>query len=125
MKTAFFVNAFSKPPNWDSAGDSVELLFIRNEREHAAMLHLQEEMLENAKRQSASNESRIRKLYKTHNDLRKRFIEVNSFMKDCSDKKQIAERKVAEETAMQEEIRENIKKYKSSIEELCKKSNFF
>ncbi|TMW39768.1 hypothetical protein DOY81_015152, partial [Sarcophaga bullata] len=109
-----------KPPNWDSAGDSVELLFIRNEREHETMLHLQGEMLENAKRQSASNASRIRKLYKIQSDLRRRFIEVNSFMKDCNDKKHIAEKKVAEETAMQEEIRKNIKKYKSSIGELSR-----
>ncbi|KAI8117806.1 hypothetical protein FF38_00148 [Lucilia cuprina] len=115
QQDAFFV----KPPNWDSAGDSVELLFIRNEREHAAMLRLQEEMLENAKRQTASNASRIRKLYKIHGDLRKRFIEVNSFIKDCVDKKRIAEKKVAEEMAMQEVIKEDIKKYKNSIEELA------
>lgn len=97
----------------------MELLFIRNEREHAAMLRLQEEMLENAKRQTSSNADRIRTLNKTHDFLRKRFIEVNSFIKDCVDKKRIAEKKVAEETAMHEVVKENIKKYKSSIQELC------
>uniref|UniRef100_A0A1I8NRZ7 DUF4200 domain-containing protein n=1 Tax=Stomoxys calcitrans TaxID=35570 RepID=A0A1I8NRZ7_STOCA len=109
---------FIKPPNWDSAGDSIELLYIRNEREHAAMMRLQEEMLANAKSQAASNSARISELYKTHTDLRKRFIEVNSFIKDCVDKKRIAEKKVAEETAMHEEMRGKIEKYKTSISEL-------
>ncbi|KAL9880485.1 coiled-coil domain-containing protein 42 like-2-like [Glossina fuscipes] len=111
---------FVKPPNWDSAGDSVELLYIRNEREHAAMLRLQTEMLENSKKQQASNAKRIRKLYKIHSKLRKRFIEVNSFIKDCVDKKRIAEKKVAEETAQHEMLRSVITKYTRSIEELSK-----
>ncbi|XP_061400048.1 coiled-coil domain-containing protein 42 like-2-like [Musca vetustissima] len=114
QQKAFFI----KPPNWDSAGDSIELLYIRNEREHAAMMRLQEEMLENAKTQSAGNAARIRKLYKIHANLRKRFIEVNNFIKDCGDKKRMAEKKVAEETAMHEELKEQIAKYKTSIEEL-------
>lgn len=84
------------------------------------MLKLQEEMLENAKKQTASNANRINKLYKIHGDLRKRFIEVNSFIKDCVDKKRVAEKKVAEETAMHEVVKENIKKYKASIQELGK-----
>ncbi|XP_075155800.1 coiled-coil domain-containing protein 42 homolog [Haematobia irritans] len=112
---------FVKPPNWDSAGDSIELLYIRNEREYAAMMRLQEEMLANAKSQAASNSARIQKLYKIHANLRKRFIEVNSFIKDCMDKKRVAEKKVAEETAMHEEMRKKIEKYKESIAEL---SNF-
>ncbi|XP_053948024.1 kinetochore protein Nuf2-like [Anastrepha obliqua] len=109
---------FVKPPNWDSAGDSIELLYIRNEREHSAMLRLQDEMLENSKRQAASNANRIRKLYKIQANLRKRFVEVNSFIKDCDDKKRIAEKKVAEETALHAELTENIEKFKSAISEL-------
>uniref|UniRef100_A0A1B0G9U3 DUF4200 domain-containing protein n=1 Tax=Glossina morsitans morsitans TaxID=37546 RepID=A0A1B0G9U3_GLOMM len=52
--------------------------------------------------------------------LRKRFIEVNSFIKDCVDKKRIAEKKVAEETAQHEILRSVITKYTRSIEELSK-----
>uniref|UniRef100_A0A1A9W1Z0 DUF4200 domain-containing protein n=1 Tax=Glossina brevipalpis TaxID=37001 RepID=A0A1A9W1Z0_9MUSC len=109
---------FVKPPNWDSSGDSVELLYIRNEREHAAMLHLQEEMLENSKKQSAGNAKRIRKLYKIHGKLRKRFIEVNSFIKDCADKKRVAEKKVVEETAQHEMLKSDITKCTETIAEL-------
>ncbi|XP_067636189.1 cilia- and flagella-associated protein 73-like [Eurosta solidaginis] len=109
---------FVKPPNWDSAGDSIELLYIRNEREHSIMLRLQEEMLENSKRQAASNASRIRKLYKIQANLRKRFIEVNSFIKDCNDKKRVAEKKVAEEMALHDELAEGIEKFKRAICEL-------
>ncbi|XP_075157517.1 uncharacterized protein LOC142230774 [Haematobia irritans] len=108
-------HVFSKPPNWDSAGDSIELLYIRNEREHAAMMRLQEEMLANAKSQAASNSARIQKLYKIHANLRKRFIEVNSFIKDCMDKKRFAEKKVAEETAMHEEMREKIENFRQAL----------
>lgn len=82
------------------------------------MLRLQDEMLENSKRQAASNASRIRKLYKIQANLRKRFIEVNSFIKDCDDKKRVAEKKVAEETALQAELAENIQKFKRAISEL-------
>ncbi|XP_004523653.1 kinetochore protein Nuf2 [Ceratitis capitata] len=110
---------FVKPPNWDSAGDSIELLYIRNEREHAAMLRLQDEMLENSKRQAASNASRIRKLYKIHAHLRKRFIEVNNFIKDCEDKKRVADKKVTEETALHTELAENIERFKRAIYELA------
>ncbi|XP_017470864.1 PREDICTED: kinetochore protein Nuf2-like [Rhagoletis zephyria] len=114
QQNAYFV----KPPNWDSAGDSIELLYIRNEREHSVMLRLQDEMLENSKRQAANNASRIRKLYKIQANLRKRFIEVNSFIKDCDDKKRVAEKKVAEETALHAELAENIQKFKRAIAEL-------
>lgn len=84
------------------------------------MMRLQEEMLENSKTQASINAARIKKLYKIHGNLRKRFIEVNNFIKDCADKKRIAEKKVAEETALHEELREKIEKYKTSISELSK-----
>lgn len=107
-----------KPPNWDSVGDTVELLYIRNEREHASMLRLQAEMLENARKQAASNAKRIHKLYKIQARLRKRFIEVNSFIKDCIDKKRIADKKVAEEQAKHEILNDNIAKYRKQVAEL-------
>ena len=110
----------SKPPNWDSAGDSIELIFIRNEREHEAMLRLQDEMLENSKRQAASNASRTRRLYKTQQNLRKRFIEVNSFIKDCLDKKRIAENKIQEESLLHANLQKQIDHFKTSISELTR-----
>lgn len=82
------------------------------------MLRLQDDMLEHSKRQAASNASRIRKLYKIHAHLRKRFIEVNNFIKDCDDKKRVADKKVAEETALHTELTENIEKFKRAISEL-------
>lgn len=83
------------------------------------MLRLQDEMLENSKRQAASNASRIRKLYKIHAHLRKRFIEVNNFIKDCEDKRRVADKKIAEETALHAELAENIEKFKRAISELA------
>lgn len=84
------------------------------------MLRLQAEMLENSRKQSASNAKRIHKLYKIQARLRKRFIEVNSFIKDCIDKKRIADKKVAEEQAKHEVLRVNIEKYRNQVAELSK-----
>ncbi|XP_030377382.1 uncharacterized protein LOC115626223 [Scaptodrosophila lebanonensis] len=109
---------FIKPPHQDSAGDSIELLFIANAREHETMLKLQQEMLANAKRQSEINADRVRKMYKTQDRLRKRFIEVNGFIKDCADKKRIAEKAISEETLLHEELIKSSEKYKESIAEL-------
>lgn len=84
------------------------------------MLRLQEEMLENSKRQAAMNANRTRRLYKIQANLRKRFIEVNSFIKDCLDKKRIAQNKINEESMTHKHLQEQIDHYKNSIAELTK-----
>ncbi|XP_017042725.1 uncharacterized protein LOC108089120 isoform X2 [Drosophila ficusphila] len=106
------------PPNSDSAGDSIELIFVNNLREHDAMLKLQDEMLASAKRQSKVNSSRVRNMYKIQERLRRRFIEVNSFIKDCADKKRIAEKTVHMETLYHKELGDGIENFKDSIGEL-------
>ncbi|XP_034666946.1 cilia- and flagella-associated protein 73-like [Drosophila subobscura] len=109
---------FVKPPNWDSAGDSIELLYIQNLRENEAMRELQQEMLQNAKRQSQVSSQRTRKMYKLQERLRKRFIEVNSFLKDCADKKRAADKVIQQERALHVELNRGIDSFKSSIAEL-------
>ncbi|XP_030562019.1 cilia- and flagella-associated protein 73-like [Drosophila novamexicana] len=109
---------FIKPPNPDAAGDSIELLYIQNTREHDKMLKLQKEMLADSKRQSSINEARVKKMYKTQEVLRQRFIEVNSFIKDCADKKRIAEQAINCESELHKELSEDIKKFRTSISEL-------
>ncbi|KAH8240900.1 hypothetical protein KR026_007376 [Drosophila bipectinata] len=109
---------FVIPPNADSAGESIELIYVNNVREHESMLKLQAEMLDNAKRQTKLNSSRVRNMYKVQEQLRSRFIEVNSFIKDCGDKKRTAEKIAAEETIYHKELGEDIESFKSSIDEL-------
>ncbi|KAM8714934.1 hypothetical protein ACLKA7_002046 [Drosophila subpalustris] len=109
---------FVKPPNWDSAGDSVEMLYIENARENEAMLVLQRQLLEDAQRQSELNHQRIAQMYRMQERLRKRFIEVNGFIKDCADKKRNAEKIIREEESLHEELTKEIDEYKSSISEL-------
>ncbi|EDW57724.1 coiled-coil domain-containing protein 42 like-2 [Drosophila virilis] len=109
---------FIKPPNADATGDSIELLYIHNTREHDQMLKLQKEMLADSKRQSIINEARVKKMYKTQEVLRQRFIEVNSFIKDCADKKRIAEHAINSESELHKELSEDIKKFRTSISEL-------
>lgn len=82
------------------------------------MLKLQKEMLADSKRQSSINEARVKKMYKTQEVLRQRFIEVNSFIKDCADKKRIAEQAINCESELHKELSEDIKKFRTSISEL-------
>ncbi|XP_016963106.1 uncharacterized protein LOC108033332 [Drosophila biarmipes] len=109
---------FVIPPNSDSAGDSIELIYVNNLREHEAMLKLQEEMLSSAKRQSKLNTTRQRNMYKIQERLRKRFIEVNSFIKDCADKKRVAEKTAQAETLYHKELGEGIESFMTQISEL-------
>lgn len=107
-----------KPPNWDSAGDSVEMLYIENARENDAMVVLQRQLLEDAQRQSELNHQRIAQMYRMQERLRKRFIEVNGFIKDCADKKRTAEKIIREEEGLHDELTRGIDEYKRSISEL-------
>ncbi|KAH8415016.1 hypothetical protein KR215_011061 [Drosophila sulfurigaster] len=109
---------FVKPPNWDSAGDSVEMLYIENARENEAMQVLQRQLLEEAQRQTELNHQRIASMYRMQERLRKRFIEVNGFIKDCADKKRAAEKIIREQEGLHEELSRGIDDYKTSISEL-------
>lgn len=112
-----------KPPNWDTAGDSVELLHIRNKREHNDMLQLQEEMLETAKQNAVINANRNVQLHKQQTKLRRRLIEVNNFIKDCSDKRHLSEKKVEEEMQTHAKLQADIVEHTKSIEELIEFRN--
>ncbi|XP_055842562.1 glucose dehydrogenase [FAD, quinone]-like [Episyrphus balteatus] len=105
---------FVKPPNWDSPGNGVELLALQNEREHVKMLQLQEEMLDNARRQGIINSNRIDELFSLQDQTRKRFIEANNFFKDCDEKKKFAESKVSEEKQLHVELKKSINAYKNN-----------
>lgn len=107
-----------KPPNWDSAGDNIEMLYIANLREYDAMKQVQIQLLKDAKRQAALNVQRIRKMYKIQERLRKRFVEVNGFIKDCADKKRSADKSIREETVLHAEVTKEIDEFKTSIAEL-------
>ncbi|XP_052851080.1 uncharacterized protein LOC128261426 isoform X2 [Drosophila gunungcola] len=102
----------------NSLCDSIELIFVNNLREHEAMLKLQEEMLTSAKRQSKVNSTRVRNMYKIQERLRRRFIEVNSFIKDCAEKKRAAEKTAQGETLYHKELGEGIESFKEEIGEL-------
>ncbi|KAH8324518.1 hypothetical protein KR074_009279 [Drosophila pseudoananassae] len=106
---------FVKPPNWDSAGESIEMLYIANLREYDAMKQVQVQLLNDAKRQSSLNVQRIRKMYKMQEKLRKRFVEVNGFIKDCADKKRSSDKCIREESVHHEEVIKAIEEYRTSI----------
>ncbi|KAH8377950.1 hypothetical protein KR093_008057 [Drosophila rubida] len=109
---------FMKPPNGDLAGDSIELMYIRNSREYESMLRLQQKMLDSCKQQSMVNADRVKEMYKTQEHLRNRFIDVNSFIKDCADKKRMAEKAISDETQLHKDLSKDIEQFKTSIDEL-------
>lgn len=109
-----YIHFISKPPIWDTAGDSVELNFIQTKREHEAMLILQKESLEEINRQANANELRTHRLQKIQTNLRKKMIETNIFMRECEEKRLAAEKKVAEELRTHAKLYKNIEKQKNS-----------
>ncbi|KAH8305388.1 hypothetical protein KR018_000858 [Drosophila ironensis] len=109
---------FVKPPNWDSAGESIEMIYIANLREYDAMKQLQKQLLADAKRQAAINMPRMQKMYKMQERLRKRFVEVNGFIKDCADKKRSSDKSIQEQALMHEELIKDIDYFKTSLTEL-------
>jgi len=82
------------------------------------MKQVQSQLLKDAKRQTAMNVQRIRKMYKIQERLRKRFVEVNGFIKDCADKKRSADKSIREETVLHEELTKEIDECKISVAEL-------
>lgn len=93
-------------------------MYVQNAREHEKMLELQKEMLHNSKKQAEINKERVKEMYATQEKLRERFIDVNTFMKDCADKKRLAEKAIAAETQLHKELNEDIDRFKTSIKEL-------
>lgn len=93
-------------------------MFIHNSREHEKMLALQQEMLHNCRLQSEINKHRVKDMYATQEKLRQRFIDVNTFMKDCADKKRLADKRISDEKQLHEELNEDIDRFKTSIREL-------
>lgn len=114
----FIILFHSKPPNCDSAGDTVELFSIRCHWELEAMRELQTEMLASIKRQARNNAGRIARLNRIQLNLRKKLIDFSSFIKDCDDKRTIAEKKVAEELEKQERLKTDSEEFIESIQVL-------
>lgn len=90
----------SKEPYWDIAREGIEFASIQNEREHLEMATLQEEMREKAKLDARLNEKRIDDMYHIQEDLRKKFISVNDFIRECQDKEKLCEEKIMAETTL-------------------------
>lgn len=64
------------------------------------MAKLQEEMREKAKLDARLNEKRIDEMYHTQEDLRKKFISVNDFIRECQEKEKLCEEKIGTETVL-------------------------
>lgn len=79
------------------------------------MLVLQRQLLEEAQHQSELNHQRIAQMYRMQERLRKRFIEVNGFIKDCADKKRTAETIIRQQEALHDELTKGIDEFKRSI----------
>lgn len=83
------------------------------------MLRLQDEMRKKLKIDEIVNEKRIRELYRLDESLREQFISVNDFIRDCEDKERHADEKIATETKGHEEIRAEMLKLRTGMDELA------
>ena len=82
------------------------------------MFEQQEVFKKKAAIQSKINEKRIDEMHQTQDELRKKFIEVNHFMKDCMKKTKRSETQISEELTQQDLCKEEIKAMRRDIVEL-------
>lgn len=82
------------------------------------MVQLQKEMLKDSKVQQYLNKQRVKEITKAELELRQEFIDCNSFIKDCEQKKKIALSKIEEEKKIQTQLENKISKIEESIKEL-------
>ncbi len=64
------------------------------------------------------NEKRIGDMYKIQDQLRKKFIEVNEFMKDCMEKTTRSEAQIEAELKTQEKLKSEIESIENDLNEL-------
>lgn len=91
---------------------------IENEREYYEMFEQQEIHKKKAAIQSKVNEKRIDEMYRTQENLREKFVDVNQFMKDSMEKTIRAENQISAELKQQENLKEEIEAISRDINEL-------
>lgn len=88
---------------------------IQNERDHGEMSKLQDSLRQQAQLDARANEERIAAVYEIKNELRKQFISVNDFIRECERKKNEAEEKLLLETKVCDEKKEEIEKITNDL----------
>lgn len=79
----------------------------------------QETFKKRAAIQRKINEKRIDDMHQIQEQLREKFIEVNQFMKECTDKTERAENQIANETEQQEQLTKEIEVMRHDINKLA------
>lgn len=110
--------SFSKKPCWDVPREGLQHETIENEREFVEMTTQQEVFQKKAAIQKKINEKRIDDMQETQMKLREKFIKVNEFMKECSEKTARAESEIISEQEQQEALKTEIAEVEQDLNEL-------
>jgi hypothetical protein len=108
----------SKKPCWDTPREGLQHENIENEREFVEMLSQQEASQKKAAVQRKINEKRIDDMEGIQLKLREKFIRVNEFMKECSDKSTRSEAQIQIAKKQQENYCERIAEIEKDLSEL-------
>lgn len=108
----------SKKPCWDVPREGLQHEAIENEREFFEMSAQQEIVKKKAAIQRKINERRIDDMQNTQENLREKFIEVNTFLKECQDKMLRAEKQISTELMQQESLAKQIQVIETDLEKL-------
>lgn len=115
-----FSHQISKKPCWDAPREGLQHENIENEREFVEMLAQQEASKKKAAIQRKINEKRVDDMQETQSKLREKFIRVNEFMKECTDKSNRSEMQIEAAQKQQESYRVKIVEIERDLDELSK-----
>lgn len=105
-------------PEWDIANDMVTMKKVLNDRNNAEVIEQQEKMCEQAKIDGRRNEKRIEELRKIQADLKQKFIESNSFVRECEEKEATLDKKIVVELETQKKLEHDIEDYEERTKSL-------
>ncbi|KAG5679017.1 hypothetical protein PVAND_008621 [Polypedilum vanderplanki] len=110
---------YFKKPLWDVPREGLQHEAIENEREFLEMSSQQEIFKRKAAIQKKINERRIEDMHHTQEKLREKFIDTNSFLKECSNKLERTDGEIAKELAKQKIYKEEIEVFEKDKKKLA------
>lgn len=103
---------------WDRARNSIAMNAIINNRDNEETIRQQQKLREVTKINKSHNQERVECILVSNSKLRLKFIESNDFIRACSEKEEIAKRKIAEEMKIKKCLHQEIEYLEKKIENL-------
>lgn len=90
---------------------------VRTERKYLELQKEQDDK-QDVKEHQKRNEAKLTKAYQVQAEMHEKFIEINEFIRECTEKEENATTKIAEEIEAQEKLQEEIVELEKSLQEL-------